>query len=168
MAELRNPLVVGRVQAAFAVRGWLKVHSYTRPRGNLLHYRKWWVRRQDRWLAHEVTDWKQHGNSLLVKLAGIADRNAALECIGSLIAIPRAALPAAEPGEYYWADLIGLRVRTREGTELGRVAALLETGAHDVLVVRDGSQTLIPFVPGVYVLAVDLAGGAITVDWPSA
>ena len=68
--------------------------------------------------------------------------------------------------EYYWTDLEGLRVRDRDGTVIGTVAYLLETGANDVLVVRDGErEILVPFVTGDVIKQVDLADGVIDVDW---
>ena len=82
--------------------------------------------------------------------------------------VPREALPDAEPGEYYWADLIGLSVRNEQGIALGKVTGLIEAPAHDVLRVAadDGSgrEQLIPFIEPI-VRAVDAAGGLITVDW---
>jgi 16S rRNA processing protein RimM len=74
-------------------------------------------------------------------------------------------MPAAEDGSYYWADLEGMRVLHRDGTELGRVAYLMETGANDVLVVAGERERLIPFVVGEVILGVDLDKGVISVDW---
>jgi 16S rRNA processing protein RimM len=66
--------------------------------------------------------------------------------------------------EFYWSDLIGLKAVNREGVELGRVDSLMETGAHDVLVVKGTREHLIPFVAA-FVGKVDVAGGTIEVDW---
>ena len=79
--------------------------------------------------------------------------------------MPRADLPKTAPGEYYWADLEGLRVCDTAGSTLGHVDHLLETGVHDVLVLDGGPNQLIPFVPGRVVQDVDLKQGVITVDW---
>jgi 16S rRNA processing protein RimM len=74
-------------------------------------------------------------------------------------------LPAIEDNEYYWADLIGLAVMNRAGDVLGTVAGLLETGANDVLVVRDGEiERLLPMVATV-IDSIDLAARVIRVDW---
>ena len=74
-------------------------------------------------------------------------------------------MPAAEDGSYYWADLEGLRVVHRDGTELGHVAYLMETGANDVLVTQGEKERLIPFILDEVVLDVDLEQGVISVDW---
>jgi 16S rRNA processing protein RimM len=74
-------------------------------------------------------------------------------------------LPDPEEGHYYWTDLEGLTVVHKDGTEIGRVAYLIATGANDVLVVDGPAERLIPFAPGTVVLDVDLAAGVIRVDW---
>jgi 16S rRNA processing protein RimM len=78
--------------------------------------------------------------------------------------VPKKSLPPAAANEYYWADLIGLKVVNTEQQELGHVTGLLETGANDVLVVQGERERLIPFVAQV-ALEVDLAAGTIRVDW---
>ena len=77
----------------------------------------------------------------------------------------REQLPAPAEDEYYWHDLVGLRVKTTQGMELGTVDHLIETGANDVLVVRGERERLIPFIRGQVVLQIDLAAGEIQVDW---
>ncbi|MCW8924108.1 MAG: ribosome maturation factor RimM, partial [Gammaproteobacteria bacterium] len=68
--------------------------------------------------------------------------------------------------EYYWRELIGLRVVNQQGVELGVVESLFETGANDVLVVKDGTQErLVPWTLGHAVLEVDMEQGVILVDW---
>jgi len=74
-------------------------------------------------------------------------------------------LPELPDNRYYWADLQGLTVVNADGSELGRVAGMLETGANDVMVVQGAAEHLIPFVVGTYVRRVDLAAGRIEVDW---
>ena len=77
----------------------------------------------------------------------------------------RERLPETGGGQYYWSDLEGLSVVHRDGTELGKVDYLLETGANDVMVVKGEEERLIPFVMDKVVLDVDLAKGEISVDW---
>jgi 16S rRNA processing protein RimM len=94
------------------------------------------------------------------------DRDAAEALKGLEIYAPRSALPPARPGEFYWADLEGLRVVTVEGADLGTVSHLFSTGANDVLVARDAErERMIPFVQPQYITAVDLEAGIVTVDW---
>ena len=74
-------------------------------------------------------------------------------------------LPALEQGEYYWTDLIGLKVVTGDGTELGVIERLFETGANDVVVVKGDRERLIPYLPGQVITRVDLKAGEMEVDW---
>jgi 16S rRNA processing protein RimM len=74
-------------------------------------------------------------------------------------------------GEFYWHQLIGLRVENTEGETLGSVARLVETGANDVLVVEPGIgsvddlERLIPYVEPEFIVTVDLAASSILVNW---
>ena len=161
-------VILGRISGLYGVRGWVKVYSYTEPREALLEYREWLVGGPGAWTALQVAEARTHGRTLVARLAGTEDRDAAAAYVGADVAVPREALPATEAGEYYWSDLEGLEVRHRDGRILGRVSRMLGTGAHDVMEVRDESrerEILIPFVPGEFVLGVDLDGGVIDVDW---
>jgi 16S rRNA processing protein RimM len=162
---LTQPVILGRIVGLFGVRGWIKVYSYTEPREAVLDYRDWLLGRDGDWQRVELAEGKRHGKAVIARLEGIDDRDAAAELIGSDIGVDRDALPEPEEGHYYWADLEGLAVVHRDGTELGRVACLLATGANDVLVVDGPVERLIPFVPGTVILDVDLAAGVIHVDW---
>ena len=66
--------------------------------------------------------------------------------------------------EYYWTDLIGLKVINRQQELIGTVDSLMDTGAHSVLVVAGERQHLIPFVAN-YVIDVDMQNKCIYVDW---
>jgi 16S rRNA processing protein RimM len=157
---------MGRIGAPYGIRGWLKVHSYTDPPENLLHYSPWWIRWQEEWRALRVMDGRRHGKGLVAQVAGYEDREAARVLVGAEVAIERGHLQAPGEGEYYWADLVGLPVFNREGVRLGEVDHLVDNGAQDVLVLRGGEkERLIPFVPGYYVLQVDLEQGRMVVDW---
>ena len=158
------PVVIGKIVGLFGVRGWVKVHAYTRERTDVMNYSVWLVADSNGWTEQEVRDIKAHGPGLIAQLAGFDDRDAAQRLVGAEIAIPRTELPALADGEYYWADLEGLAVVNRAGVELGRVSHLFETGANDVMVVRGERERLIPYIDGV-VESVDLAQGRIVVDW---
>lgn len=159
-------VILGQVVGVFGVKGWLKVRSDTEPRDNILHYFPWYLKQQEGWVRQQVKAGQPQGKGLIVQLEGITDRDAAARLVGCDIAVSREQLPVPASGEYYWTDLIGLKVRNTRGENLGSVTGLLETGAHDVLVVQDGGlEHLIPYVTGYYVLKVDLAAGFIEVDW---
>ena len=149
----------------FGVKGWMRVFSYTRPREAILNYDRWHLRTDNAWRTVTVAEGKRHGKSVIVHFDDVDDRDQAAELVDCDIAIERAELPATEDGSFYWADLEGLQVVHKDGTELGRVAYLLETGANDVLVTTGEPERLIPFIVDKVILDVDLAAGVITVDW---
>ena len=159
-------VTLGRVTGVYGVRGWLRAHSDTAPRENIVTYSPWFLHRDGRWEAWSVEKGKRHGKGMVVKLAGCDDRDVATALVNAEIGVKRDQLASdLAPDEYYWTDLEGLRVVTIEGADLGRVDHLIETGANDVMVVRGERERLIPYLPKQVVLAVDLAVGKIQVDW---
>jgi 16S rRNA processing protein RimM len=165
-----RPVVLGHVSGLFGVKGWIKVYSYTRPAANLIGYEDWLIGRQDAWRPFRVIDAREQGKTLIAQIAPgaespLADRDAAAALIDFEIAVERDQLPEPEPGEYYWFDLVGLDVVNRDGTELGRVKAMMETGANDVLVLQGDRERLVPFVVGEIIDEVDLEAGRIVADW---
>ncbi|MBS4050136.1 MAG: ribosome maturation factor RimM [Methylomonas sp.] len=159
-------LNAGEVSGVFGVKGLVKVFSFTEPRENILRYSPWILQKNNQTREVKVTGGQRQGNTVVAELEGIADRDAALALMGWKILISKQQLPKPKPGEYYWADLVGLRVETQEGITLGVVDHLLETGANDVLVVVDGeSERLIPFLQQHTVLNIDLDAGLMVVDW---
>ena len=160
-----QPVVLGRVSGLFGVRGWVKVYSYTEPREAVLDYDRWLLHRKDGWQEATVAEGQRHGKTIIVRIDGYVDRDQAADLVGIEIGVPREELPEAAQGQFYWSDLEGLRVVHRDGTELGKVDHLLETGANDVMVVKGEQERLIPFVMERVVLGVDLDKGEIVVDW---
>jgi 16S rRNA processing protein RimM len=159
-------VTLGRISAAHGIKGWVRVHSETSPRDNIVDYSPWHLVRGGRRETWKVNAGRLQGKAVLVKLAGCDDRDTAEGLAGAEITIPRAQLPATTvPGEFYWADLLGLTVRTVEGVELGKIERLFETGANDVMVVRGERERLVPYIWEQVVRAVDLEAGVMLVDW---
>ena len=160
-----SPVILGRIVGLFGVRGWVKVHSYTEPREAVLEHKHWLLDLQGGWQSFELAEGKRHGKSVIARIKGVEDRDAAVSYVGSKIGVSREELAATPPGKYYWADLEGLKVVHKDGRDLGTVDYLLETGANDVLVVTGDKERLIPFVMDRFILDVDVDNGVITVDW---
>jgi len=116
---------------------------------------------------------KQHGNAIVVKIAGIDTRNQAEALVRAEIWLETAILLDHADGEYYWFQLIGLKVVSPEGQELGTITSLIETGANDVLVVQNkhasaagkNQEVLIPYLTGDVVKQVDLEQQLMIVEW---
>jgi 16S rRNA processing protein RimM len=153
-------IVMGRVLAPFGIKGWIKVQPFTDSVDGLLRYADWHLGTGEQWKVFRVVDASVHGASVIAQLAGVDDRDAAYALRGSSIGVERSAMPATSADEFYWSDLIGLRVLNLEGDQLGRIDRLLETGANPVLIVSGDRERMIPFVAAV-VREVSL------VDWGS-
>ena len=155
----------GRVAGAHGVRGWLRVRSDTRPSDNLLRYPRWQLRGGAERRDCRLERGRRQGRLLLAKLAAVDDRDAAAALAGREIWIEASAFAPLPEGEYYHHQLLGLAAVDQRGAPLGRVARILETGAHDVLLIEGGEERLVPYVPGETVLAVELGAGRIRVRW---
>jgi 16S rRNA processing protein RimM len=164
-------ITLGRVAGPWGVKGWIKVTPYADSPADLCGLTPWLLRRGGAWQEFEVLEARPHGASVVARLADCDDRDAAAALKGSEIAVTRDALPAPGADEYYWADLVGLKVVNLQDEVLGEVTGLMGTGANDVLRVADrrkdaqiGRERLVPCVAHV-VRSVDLARGEIRVDW---
>lgn len=162
----RRMIQLGKVHGAFGVRGEVKVESFTEPRSAIFRYQPW-VLRDMRGNEREMTGarGKETPKGIVATLPDVDDRDTAEATKGLEIWAPRDALPPPAPGEYYWVDLEGLRVRNLEGSDLGMVSHLFSTGANDVLVAHGERERMIPFVVPDYIVSVDFDAGLVTVDW---
>ncbi len=156
---------VGKITGVFGVKGWVKVFSDTSPKENILTYSPWYLEKGNNSKLVKVIDGRVQGKAIVAQLEDIDDRDQAELLAGWNISIAREQLPEIGADEYYWSDLIGLKVKTVNGEDLGVVDYLMETGANDVLVIKGDQERLIPFVQGQTVLKIDLEAGEIQVDW---
>ncbi|OOZ41112.1 ribosome maturation factor RimM [Solemya pervernicosa gill symbiont] len=156
---------VGRINGLFGVKGWVKIYSHTQPRENIVTYKPWLLRLNGELKEVKVAEGKRHGKGVVARLEGVEDRDAAQLLMGAEIAIRREQFKALQPDEYYWADLVGLKVKNSEGVDLGVVDHLLETGSNDVLVLKGDRERLVPFIQGDVIEVIDLETGEMVVDW---
>lgn len=158
---------MGRISSAHGIRGWIKIQPFTEHVDGLLDYETWWIGKENGpWREVKVLQGDINNKSLLAQFPDCQDRNAAEKLKGFFIAVPRSQLPRRQlRDEFYWTDLIGLKVVNNTGTELGVVGNLLETGANQVLAVEsDNGEILIPFIANA-IKQVDLKNRVIHVDW---
>jgi 16S rRNA processing protein RimM len=164
---VNNDLVVmGCVGAPYGLKGWVHVQSYAEPASNILSYKTWYIKIKNQWQPVDVLDARAHSKSFVAALVGYETIEKVELLKLAEIGVPRSALPALDPDEYYWADLIGMSVVTKEGVLLGQLDRLIETGSNDVLVVKgETREHLIPYILDDYVLSVDLKARVIHVSW---
>ena len=151
---------MGRVAGSYGVRGWVKVAPQKGVAEALVAAKQWWLGEE----LHRVDEAKVHSATVVAKLAGIETREQALALKGSRIAVARAALPDADDGRYYLADLVGLEVVNEQGLKLGVVRQWFTNGPQDVMELAGDRVRLVPWVPTV-VKKVDLEAKRIEVEW---
>lgn len=165
MSNTENWVAMGYIKGAFGVKCWLKVQPSTEYTDSLLDYPQWRLSKGKDVQMVEIEAGKAAGDELQVKFSHVNDRDVAALLRGYTIEIPRESFAETEEDEYYWADLVGMNVINREQIALGEVVKLMETGAHDVLVVRgEHGEKLIPFVSQ-YIDEVQKAQKIIIADW---
>lgn len=125
-----------------------------------------WDAGRDRREPRCITGVRRQGDALLVTFAGCETAEAASALVGRLIAVPEAEALPLPPGHFYPWQLVGCRVLTDDGREVGRVTRIERTGAQDLWVVgADGREHLIPAVPEI-VIDVDLAARRVVIRPP--
>ena len=166
LPQPENLIVMGRIVAPYGLKGWVRIEPYSAEPDSLRAYPSWWVGRNGAWREMKVAESVlQHGASLVARLDGCVERDAALALKGSEVALEREALPQNAKDEFYWADLVGLKVVNAKDEQLGVLAELFENGAHPVMRIVDGeTERLLPFIEQV-VRQVDMAEGRIRVEW---
>jgi 16S rRNA processing protein RimM len=163
-------LIVGRVAKAHGVTGELVVEVRTddpelRFAPGAILRAKASDRRENNYVVLAV---RPHGNRLLLRLDGVADRDAADALRGSLFVIDSEDLPPIdEPDTYYDHQLEGLLVRTTKGRDIGTVAEVLHTAGGELLAVdrAEAGELLVPFVTAI-VTSVSLDTGVVEIDPP--
>jgi 16S rRNA processing protein RimM len=155
---------LGVLRGAFGVKGWVRVQPYSPQATVLRSTRLWWLI-GDEACSVEATGVRRQGAALVAKLQGCESLEQAEALRGRIIAVSRASFPPADDGEVYWVDLIGARVVNRRGVELGTVSEVTNSGAQDLLEVRQGDRLLLLPMVEQYVDEVDLPQRLIRVDW---
>ena len=154
-------ILIGKVSGCFGVKGWLKIFSYSEPRNNITQYSSWIVNG----VVYKAIESKQNGKLIVAKLKGIDDKETAFTFIGQKIEIEKEQLISLDNDQYYWHDLVGLEVTNKQGVKFGTIKSLLETGAHDVAIIKGERERIIPYIMGQTILEVNLEQNSMLVDW---
>lgn len=140
---------LGRIVEPFGVQGWLKIQAHSQS-DTLVKSKKWWLRKHDPRLAAQAGEpsWsgqtmcatvlsvKPHSGTLVASWSGVSDRDQADAWRNWSVWLPRSAFPATTDDEFYWVDLLGCEVTAEGGVVLGKVAEVLDNGAHAILRVQ--------------------------------
>ena len=131
MSDPHRLMVVGRVAGAFGVRGEVRVHAYTDDPKTLLAFRT--LSGADGAPALTLISGRTAKGELIARAAEVATKEQADALRGLELHVPRSALPPPDEEEFYQADLVGLQAQAPDGTVLGRIKAVLNFGAGDLL-----------------------------------
>lgn len=156
-------ICVGAIAGAFGVRGEVRLKSFTSEPGDIAGYGP--LTTEDGKRAFTISLTRPVSGGFGARLSGVDSREAAEALKGTTLWAPREALPSLPDDEFYHADLIGLEVVDTGGQVLGRVRAIYDHGAGDILEVVGQQVLLLPFTRAV-VPTVDLAAGRIVADPP--
>jgi 16S rRNA processing protein RimM len=162
-----DTLLIGKIVGVHGMKGYLKIYSFDESidlfeRGRQIQLKS----SSGAVKTVTVEDVQPYKNILRIAFEGIPDRTAAEALNGSELLLKRSELPEPEEGRWYWCDLIGLAVHGNDGTFLGHVENLFETGSNDVLVVKRGEEEFLIPVTESIVCDVDFDEQKISVDLP--
>ncbi|ERF82081.1 ribosome maturation factor RimM [Bradyrhizobium viridifuturi] len=159
------PVCVARIGAAHGVRGAVRLWTFTEDPLAVRDYGP--LMTKDGARQFEVMHAREAKDHLVVTLKGVATRDDAERLNGLELYVPRDRLPDTDDGEYYHTDLIGLAAVTTAEQPLGKVIAIHNFGAGDIIEIAppQGATMLLPFTNAV-VPTVDLAGGRVVIDMP--
>ncbi|MGL4962361.1 MAG: ribosome maturation factor RimM [Inquilinus sp.] len=161
-----SKVCVGQITGAHGVRGLVKVKPFTAAPEDLTAYGPVSDEAGARRLALHLLSWAK--DQWIVRVDGVADRDAADALRGLRLYVDRAALPEAEEDEFYHVDLIGLPAVLADGSSFGTVRAVFDFGAGEFLEIdrARGSAVMVPFTRAA-VPVVDIAGRRIVIDPPA-
>ncbi|GKQ53849.1 ribosome maturation factor RimM [Bradyrhizobium sp. Ce-3] len=159
------PVCVARIGAAHGVRGAVRLWTFTEDPLAVRDYGP--LMTKDGTRQFEVTHAREAKDHLVVTLKGVASRDDAERLNGLELYVPRDRLPDTDDGEYYHTDLIGLAAVTTAEQPLGKVIAIHNFGAGDIIEIAppQGATMLLPFTNAV-VPTVDLDAGRVVIELP--
>ncbi len=159
-------VVVARIGAAHGIRGEVRIKSFTENPADFAAYGP--LAAADG-RVFEVQSARPQKAMMIARLKGVSTREAAEALNGVELSVPREALGETTEDEFFLADLVGLSAKNSEGTALGKVAAVHDFGAGDILEIRmsDGGSDMVAFTKKT-VPAIDLDAGTLTLILPEA
>ncbi|MDG2396017.1 ribosome maturation factor RimM [Candidatus Thioglobus sp.] len=157
-------LLIGQINGLFGVQGWVKVFSYAHPRKNILTYKPWHVKIDNEWTTIDVLNGRVQAKTIVANIKGVNDREQAREYIGLDVYIETSQLPKLAKGQYYWNQLIGLKVINTNDVILGEVSSMVATGSNDVMVVKGKKEHWVPYIEP-FLIKVNIDSQEIHVDW---
>lgn len=166
-------ITIGKIGGAYGILGWVRIISFTDKSDSIFSYIPWFIYFQSAWKLIYLDQWKFLGKRYIAKIQGISNREIAKLFTNYFIVIDVKQFPCLQYNDYYCRDLIECVVMTTDGECLGTVVKIIETIAHDVLVIKlhkkynfkEKKECLIPFVLDKVIKTVNIGDRIIVVDW---
>ncbi|RUR07062.1 ribosome maturation factor RimM [Legionella sp. km772] len=165
MSTQEDWVIVGRFGRPHGIKGFITVYSFTEPSDNILSYSDWHVFLNESWQPIKLLSVQVHNKTIVAQIEGFPERESVARLTNIEIAIYKDQLVPLAPGEYYWHQLIGMKVINQQDQIFGQVVEVMPTGSNDVLVVQGEKRHLIPYLPGQFVIEIDAQSSTIIVDW---
>lgn len=148
---MQKRLEIGQIINVFGIKGELKVIPFTDNISRFDDLKKVYIKSNKQEKIYKVENVRYHKNMVLLKLEGVENPEQAELLKNCFLEIDREDAVPLEKGQYFIADLIGLKVYTEEGTMLGVVDDIYNTGANDIYVIKQdtGKQILLPGIKDV-------------------
>ena len=161
---------VAQLKKPYGIKGWLWVFSDTDDRSAIFDMQPWWMKTATGMKPLTVKAWREQGTGIVAQFEQVPDRNVAETMNGVTIWVEQNVLPETSADEYYWSDLVGMRVMNEQNEYLGDISEMFETGAHDIMRVAatsdslDKEERLIPWHKQT-VIQVDTTERTVDVSW---
>lgn len=158
--------LIGKVIKPHGVRGKIKIEYFGEDLKGFSSYPKIYVEiAPGQWKSYEILKVFPQPPRLIIQLKGVERREETDPLIGKEIYVKKKEMPKLAKGEYYWFEILGLEVKTKEGKILGRIKEIFPTGANDVYVVKGKRREI--FLPAIekVIEEIDLERGVMEVTW---
>lgn len=165
MSGRSGTLLIGKIAGTHGIRGHLRVQTFSEEYEALMALDTVMLKGPDGQMeSFELSSARPHGKKAVIALKGYDNINQVLHLVGREIYADRGQLPVLPDGEYYWCDIIGLKVYLDSGDFLGEITDIIPTGSNDVYVVQaEGKEVLVPAIESV-VLSISPEEGVMRVN----
>jgi len=134
-----SSIVIGKILSTHGIKGWVSIDCYAYPPENLKSYRTFLDDNQNEEI--KILDIKIMPKKIIIKIQGFDDIDISENALGKNIYIDNKSIPKLEDNEYYWKDLIGLKLFTTKNMYLGIVDFIFNSGSNDVLAIKNNNIT---------------------------
>jgi 16S rRNA processing protein RimM len=139
---------IGKIVKSCGLKGRMKAVSYLGSNDKLQNLDELYIAQgTEKKGPFKLKGIRSRGKSFFLEIEGVEDLQSAKALIGCQVLIPADKLEELPEGEYYWRDMIGLKVVTEEGRFLGVIETIFSTGSNDVYVCSGGEREVL--LPGI-------------------